>query len=107
MPLAADFRVINDAGHRLVTGQQVGFACEIPSNLNRAEAQPQSVLFVKFSLEGASALTWELHLNGSLLLTFSGSGSDLITTMEAFDATRLLPGENQVQVHVTHGLGAV
>ena len=83
MPLAADFRVVNDVPHKLAPGQQIDFCCEIPPNLSRSDARAQSVIFVKFNLEGASGLTWELYLNGSLLLTPGGSGNDLILTMEA------------------------
>jgi hypothetical protein len=107
MPLAGDFRVVNDAPHKLVAGQEATFTCDIPPHIDRADASLKSVILVKFSLEGASALTWELSLNGSLLLTFSGSGSDLITTIEAFDSHLLLAGENQVRIRATHGLGAV
>ena len=65
------------------------------------------MILVKFDLEGASGLTWTLSLNGTLLLRTSGSGSDLITTMEAFDAQLLLAGENLVEIRVTQGVGAV
>lgn len=107
MPIVGDFRVVNDLPHKLTAGQQFSVAFEIPPNLCRTGEQPRSVILVKFALEGASALTWELHLNGATLFTFSGSGSNLLTTMEAFSASRLLVGENQVEVKATHGMGAV
>lgn len=107
MARVADFRVVNDENRRLEAGQKLHRVCEIPPNLAHQGTDPQSVVFVKFNLEGASGLTWELRINGSLVLTTSGSGSDLITTMEAFDASVLLTGENHFEFRVTKGLGAV
>lgn len=107
MPIAADFRVINDFAHKLEPDKPLSYNFDLPSNLLRGGDQPRSVILVKYFLEGASALTWELCLNGSRLFESSGSGSHLLMNMEAFDANLLLPGENQVEIRLTHGLGTI
>ena len=107
MSVAADFRVINDVAHKLGPGENHRCTFDIPNHVSRGGGQPQNVLLIKYFLEGASALTWELHLNGTRLMESSGSGSHLLMTMEAFDANLLLPGENQIEIQVTHGLGTV
>jgi hypothetical protein len=107
MPIAADFRVINALAHKLEAEKPLSYTFAVPSHLARGGDQPQSVILIKYFLEGASALTWELHLNGSRLLQNSGSGSHLLMTMEAFDSNLLLPGENRVDIRLTHGLGTI
>jgi hypothetical protein len=67
MPMAADFRVINNLSHKLESEKPLTCDFVLPLNLSRGGDQPQSVLLVKYFLEGASALTWELCLNGSLV----------------------------------------
>lgn len=107
MNVAADFRVINDPAHKLEEGKPLKFTFEIPATVARGGDQPQSVLMVKYFLEGASGLSWELLLNGTQLIETSGSGSHLSLNMEAFDAHLLVSGENQVEVRRLHGLGTV
>jgi hypothetical protein len=107
MSIAADFRVINARAHKLETDKPLRYPFEVPGHVARGGDQPQSVILVKYFLEGASALTWELYLNGTRLLANSGSGSHLLMTMEAFDATLLLPGENRVEIRWVHGLGTI
>ena len=107
MPIAADFRVINDLAHKLEPSKPLTYNFELPLNVARGGDQPRSVLLVKYFLEGASGLTWELCLNGSRLFESSGSGSQLLLTMEAFDAHLLLPGENQVEIRWKQGVGVV
>lgn len=107
MAIAADFRVIDHVAGKLGSGEAHAFPFDIPTNVNRGGGQPKNVLLVKYFLEGASALTWELYLNGTRLLESSGSGSHLLMTMEAFDPNLLLPGENQIEIKVTHGLGSL
>jgi len=107
MPRVADFRVVNDHPRRLVAGEEAEFACEIPPNVSHSSGDPKSYVLLKFKLEGASALSWELRLGGKTLLITSGSGSNLITTTEAFEASLLLPGENTFTVRVTQGIGAI
>ena len=107
MPIAADFRVINDVAHKLEPDRPFVCNFELPMNVARGGDQPRSVLLVKYFLEGASGLTWELCLNGSRLFESSGSGSHLSLTMEAFDAHLLLPGENHIEISWKQGLGVV
>jgi hypothetical protein len=107
MHAAADFRVINALPHKLEPGKPLSYTFDLPSNLARGSGQTQSVILVKYFLEGASALTWELCLNGSRLFESSGSGSHLLMNMEAFDANLLLPGENQIEIRLKQGLGVV
>jgi hypothetical protein len=107
MPMVGDFRVINDLAHKVDVGETLRFTFDVPGNVSRGGGQPQIVMFVKYFLEGASALTWGLYLNGSRLMENSGSGSHLLMAMEAFDANLLLPGENLVEIKVTHGLGVI
>jgi hypothetical protein len=107
MPIAADFRVINGSAQKLEPGKPLTYNFELPSNVARGGDQTRCVLLVKYFLEGASGLTWELCLNGSRLFESSGSGSHLLLTMEAFDAHRLLPGDNQVEIRWKQGLGVV
>ncbi len=107
MPLAADFRVIKDLVDLLEVERPLQFHFDTPINQARGGGQPQSYLLVKYFLEGASALTWELTLNGTRLFESSGSGSHLLVNMEAFDANLLLPGENQVELRVIRGFGVI
>ena len=107
MAIAADFRVIDHVAGKLASGEAHTFKLDIPANVIRGGGQPKSVMLVKYFLEGASALTWELLLNGTRLLESSGSGSHLLMTMEAFDSNLLLAGENQIEIKVTHGLGTL
>ena len=107
MPRVADFRIFNDRVRRLEPGNSVELTCEIPPILCHSSQDPQSYVCLKFKLEGASGLLWELHLNGTLLLRTAGSGSNLLTTIEAFDPQLLLPGENTFDIRVKQGLGAV
>jgi hypothetical protein len=107
MPTAADFRVINDLARSLTPAEPLTFRFDVPASLARGPREPQSVLLVKYFLEGASALTFEVSLNGTRLSENSGSGSHLLLNMEAFDAQLLLPGENQLDVRFLRGLGVI
>jgi len=107
MSLVADFRVFNDHSQHLKAGQQTVFRVEIPVNLDHTADSSKSVVYLKYSLEGASSLKWELFLNGTLLLWTTSSGSKISMTMEAFEAKLLLPGENEFVFRVPSGTGTV
>jgi len=107
MALVADFRVVNDAARKVRAGENAVFACEIPPNLSHGGQQPKSLLLVKFRTDRAVGLSWEIYLNGALLLATSGSGSSVMTTVEAFEANIMLRGENELEVRVTQGEGAL
>lgn len=107
MKIVADFRVINDFAIELTAEKPLQFNFEIPGNLARGGDQSKSAILVKYFLEGASALTWDISLNATRLLESSGSGSHLLMNMEAFEANLLLPGENCVEIRWLRGLGIV
>jgi hypothetical protein len=104
MPIVADFRVANDALRHLSVGADAAFTFEAPETLCR-DLHPQGLVLVKYHFEAASALKWELFLNGSLVLWAQGSGTSVHTTFEVFDAKLLHPGLNQVSVRVAGGIG--
>lgn len=107
MPTVADFRAVHDTVHHLSLERPLVCRFEMPPHLARTAGEPQCVLLVKYFLEGASALTWELLLNGTRLFESSGSGSHLLMNMEAFDANVLLPGENVIECRFIRGLGTI
>jgi len=106
MPLVADFRVVNDLTRRIKAGEDVSFTFDAPSNVYRDDMEPKSYIALKYQLEAAGALRLELFVNGTSVLWTRGSGSEIHTTFEAFQATLLRPGQNTVAVRATEGSGS-
>jgi hypothetical protein len=107
MPLAADFRIANDLSRRITAGEDITFTFAAPENVYRDDIEPKSYVGLKYQLEGAGALRLELFVNGTSVLWTRGSGSEIHTTFEAFQANLLRPGQNTVAVRVTEGTGTV